>query len=76
MLQHNNFFPATAQQTTDILTENDCPRFGIQGDTDTPQLSPLDEEPGVLLKKIAIVEATDDYTEDFTIESNDLQLPP
>lgn len=76
MLQHNNFFPATAQQTTDILTENDCPRFGIQGDTDTPQLSPLDEEPGVLLKKIAIVEATDDYTEDFTIKSNDLQLPP
>nr|XP_021157017.1 stathmin domain-containing protein 1 [Columba livia] len=46
MLQHNNFFPATEQQTTDILTENDCPRFGIQGDTDTPQLSPSDEELG------------------------------
>lgn len=76
MLQRNNFFPATAQQTTDKLTENDCPRFGSQGDTDTPQLSPSDEEPGVLLKSIAIVEVTDYYTEDSTVESNDLQLPP
>lgn len=76
MLQHNIFFPATVKQTTYILTENDCPRFGIQGDTDTPQLSPLDEEPRVLLNKLAIVEATDDYTEDSTIESNDLQLSP
>ncbi|KAM6104182.1 LOW QUALITY PROTEIN: stathmin domain-containing protein 1 [Theristicus caerulescens] len=52
MPQHIPFFPATPHQTTGKQTEKDCPSFGSQGGTDTPQPSPLDGEPGVLLKEI------------------------
>ncbi|KAM7123851.1 LOW QUALITY PROTEIN: stathmin domain-containing protein 1-like [Ciconia maguari] len=48
----------TAHQTTGKQTEKDCPSFESQGGTDTPQPSPLDGEPGVLLKEITAVEAT------------------
>lgn len=38
------------------------------------QPSPLDGEPGVLLKEITAVEATTNNTEDSDIESDNLQL--
>ncbi|XP_010281019.1 PREDICTED: stathmin domain-containing protein 1 [Phaethon lepturus] len=56
--QHITFFLATAHQTTGKQTEKDCPSFESQGDTDTLQPSPLDGEPGVLLKETTTVEAT------------------
>ncbi|XP_040405417.1 stathmin domain-containing protein 1 [Cygnus olor] len=68
--QHTAFFPATAHQTTGEQTEKDCISCGSHGGTDTPQPSPLDEEPGVLIKEITAGEATNDYTEGSTIESD------
>ncbi|XP_009473781.1 PREDICTED: LOW QUALITY PROTEIN: stathmin domain-containing protein 1 [Nipponia nippon] len=52
MPQHITFFPATPHQTTGKQTEKECPSFESQGGTDTPQPSPLDGEPGALLKEI------------------------
>ncbi|KAM6142975.1 stathmin domain-containing protein 1 [Phoenicopterus ruber ruber] len=74
MPQHMTFFPATAHQATGKQTEKNCLSFESQGDTDTPQPPPLEGEPGVLLKGIAAVEATNNYTEDSVIESDNLQL--
>ncbi|KAM9227964.1 LOW QUALITY PROTEIN: stathmin domain-containing protein 1 [Leptosomus discolor] len=69
MPQHITFFPATAHQTTGKQTEKDCSSSESQGSTDTPQPSLLDSEPGVQLKEITAVEATNNYTEDSVIKS-------
>ncbi|XP_009069722.1 PREDICTED: stathmin domain-containing protein 1 [Acanthisitta chloris] len=53
-------------------SEKDCPNFESQGGIDTLQSSPLDGEPGVLLKKITAVEATNNYSEDSVIKSDTL----
>ncbi|XP_068252561.1 stathmin domain-containing protein 1 [Nyctibius grandis] len=67
-------FTAKDMKTSAEEKKQDCPSFESQGGTDTPQPSPLDGEPVVLLKEVTAVEATNNYTEDSAIESDTLQL--